>query len=98
ATSDGGATWVAEPVPAGVGLLSRISVVDTTHGWAVGIGLDGKPVLVATADGGATWTGQTVPGEVRELRDVAFLDARRGWAVGALPQGLLKDEPGVVLT
>ena len=102
ATSDGGATWVAQPVPAEVGRLTHASFVDAAHGWAVGVATSGQPVLITTADGGATWSSQPLPAGIRELRDVAFLDRQRGWAVGALPIPLPvepgNDDPGVVLT
>ncbi|MDQ1569077.1 MAG: hypothetical protein QOF96_3957, partial [Actinomycetota bacterium] len=101
-SSDGGATWAAQTVPAEVGRLNHVSFADTVHGWAVGVATNGKPVLIATADGGATWSRQTLPDGIRELRDVAFVDANHGWAVGALPIPLPveagKDDPGVVLT
>jgi len=102
ATTDGGATWVTQAVPAGIGRLSRASFVDPAHGWAVGMATGGQPVLIATTDGGATWANQTLPAGIRELRDVGFLDGRTGWAVGALPVPLPaepgKDDPGVILT
>jgi photosystem II stability/assembly factor-like uncharacterized protein len=102
ATSDGGATWTERPLPEGIGRLSRLATVGASHAWAVGMKLDGTPVVVATTDGGATWTAQTLPGGIRELRDVAFVDTRRGWAVGALPVPhpveADRADPGVILT
>ena len=84
ATDDGGATWRSQPLPADIGRLTQIAVVDTTHAWAAGVAFNGNPVLVATTDGGATWDRQAIPeGVVRDLRDVAFVDRRHGWAVGA---------------
>lgn len=98
ATADGGLTWAAQTVPAGVARLNRIVVADATHGWAVGAAGDGGPALIGTADGGATWSLQTLPSGIGVVRDVGFVDARRGWAVGlqALPPG--QDPAGVVLT
>jgi photosystem II stability/assembly factor-like uncharacterized protein len=102
-TSDGGVAWTAQSVPAGIGRLSRLSVVDATHGWAVGVASDGKPVLIATGDGGATWSTQALPDGVRTLRDIAFLDQQRGWAVGESsipppPEAGTGMDAGVVLT
>ena len=56
ATSDGGATWVAQD--SGVtGGFASVSFPDASHGWAVGDG--GYGFIVTTSDGGATWTGQS---------------------------------------
>jgi photosystem II stability/assembly factor-like uncharacterized protein len=97
ATTDGGATWTARPVPSSVARLNRIVFADITHGWAVGAAADGRPAVIATNDGGTTWSSQTLPPLVAELRDIGFFDARRGWAVGeSTADGT--ESPGVVLT
>jgi photosystem II stability/assembly factor-like uncharacterized protein len=84
ATGDGGATWTSQPLPADVGRLNRVAVVDADHAWAVGVALNGAPLIVATSDRGATWVRQTIPdGIARDLRDIAFSDGRHGWAVGS---------------
>jgi photosystem II stability/assembly factor-like uncharacterized protein len=102
ATADGGATWTARTVPDGIGRLSRLAVIDESHGWAAGTTLDGRPAIVATSDGGATWAAQTLPDGIRALRDVAFVDTERGWAVGALPvppeAEPAQADPGVIIT
>jgi photosystem II stability/assembly factor-like uncharacterized protein len=101
ATTDGGAAWTAQLVPADVGRLSRIAIVDATHGWAVGVSSSGRPLIIATGDGGRNWSTQTLPDGIRELRDVAFADVHHGWAVGAMPVSLAaeagRDDPGVIL-
>ena len=97
ASRDGGATWTVQSPPAGVGRLNRLSVVDASHAWAVGVASDGTPALATTSDG-VTWTAQALPAGIRALRDVGFLDVKRGWAVGELPKGPTDDQPpGVVL-
>jgi photosystem II stability/assembly factor-like uncharacterized protein len=85
ASSDGGATWAAQTaLPADVGRLNRVTVVDGTHAWAVGVALNGAPLIVATSDGGATWVRQAPPdGVARDLRDIAFVDREHGWAAGS---------------
>ena len=83
-TSDGGVTWTAQTLPADVGRLNRVAVVDPTHAWTVGVALNGSPLVLATTDAGATWAGQTIPaGVARDLRDIAFVDRQHGWAVGS---------------
>lgn len=78
ATSDGGATWRAQPV-AGSDGLDAVSFVDDRRGWAVGV--DG--LVLSTVDGGAHWARDDpqVPGGVN-LSGVAFTDARHGLIVG----------------
>ena len=84
ATSDGGATWAAQPkLPADCELYG-VDFVDLQHGWAVGdiwTGSSYVAAVCATANGGTTWT-QTTLDEFAPLLAVDFFDAKTGWAVG----------------
>jgi photosystem II stability/assembly factor-like uncharacterized protein len=85
-TTDGGATWKRESIPAGdheQQTLNSVSFVDALHGWAVGScdEMGGPSIILATADGGATW--QTQPsGTTDELGSVTFVDTAHGWLTG----------------
>ena len=65
ATTDGGAVWTlqAVPAPSGFGELSTIAFSNAHDGWAAGE-VNNDPILVATTDGGAIWIGQTLPAGV----------------------------------
>jgi len=59
-----------------------VKFVDATHGWAVGLDINGNDVILATSDGGSHWTVQT-SGTTPGLSGVSFVDANHGWAVGS---------------
>ena len=78
-TSDGGATWTAQPSGVDTTLFG-VAFVDENRGWAVGL----EQVMLHTKDGGATWQKQDVParsGFVLALYDVAVA-GQVGWAIG----------------
>ncbi len=78
ASSDGGQSWVLQPVPAGAVLTALDFVADGLRGWAVG----SRGTILATTDGGQTWEPQA-SGTRASLAAVQFLeDGRHGWAVG----------------
>ncbi|QLQ05320.1 MAG: hypothetical protein HZY76_03880 [Anaerolineae bacterium] len=58
--------------------LTRIAMVDSQTGWAVGRG----GVVLRTIDGGAHWIQQT-SGTGLDLLGLAVVDAQNAWAVGA---------------
>ena len=62
-TSTGGASWNAVATVPNITLTGPVAISfgDITHGWVVGSGLGGIPVVDATADGGLTWTQQRLP-------------------------------------
>jgi photosystem II stability/assembly factor-like uncharacterized protein len=74
-TSDGGATWVAQP--GGPGNLNAVSFVDRDYGWAVGQGAE----ILHTTDGGASWQAQ-VSDAIYPFFDVFFINRDVGWIVG----------------
>jgi len=86
AYTENGREWKEADVPRVAGAsLESVSMVDATHGWAVGsAGADKMPLVLVTTDGGATWIRQT--GGLRAgglaLHGVCFVDRQHGWAVG----------------
>lgn len=81
-----GREWKEADVPKVAGAsLESVSMVDATHGWAVGsAGTDRVPLVLVTTDGGASWTRQTkgLRADGLSLHGVWFVDRQRGWAVG----------------
>jgi len=78
-SEDAGASFVqARAVPVD-SMLTAVSFVDATHGWAVGH----WGAILATDDGGQSWRVQRLAtDEDRPLFAVHFLDVQRGVAVG----------------
>lgn len=78
-SEDAGASFVqARTVPLD-SMLTAVSFVDASHGWAVGH----WGAILATDDGGQSWRVQRLATEEdRPLFAVHFLDAQRGVAVG----------------
>jgi photosystem II stability/assembly factor-like uncharacterized protein len=73
-TTDGGATWIAQP--AGMAeTLRNVQFLDANTGWAVGE----NGALLHTTDGGAHWARQTAA-STDDFRGVAFVSATQGWA------------------
>jgi hypothetical protein len=65
-STDGGTTWAAATVPAGVGLLQSVTCASPTRCLAAGTTsttvsdvVPAKGLLLASADGGHTWTAAT---------------------------------------
>ena len=77
ATTDGGASWVAQTSPTTADLYG-VAFSDSLDGWAVGP----KGTVVATTDGGAVWSAQAAPTTNATLVGVAAR-GRDCWAVGA---------------
>ncbi len=83
ATSDGGKTWEAQTLPAGIGSLTGVSCASTSDCWAVGLAPStASPVAVGTTDGGRIWTAATVPAGVSALLGVDCPTTSDCWAVG----------------
>jgi photosystem II stability/assembly factor-like uncharacterized protein len=79
ASSDGGETWVNQPLPVSVDGLNRIAFADMDHGWVVGDG----GLILTTNDGGSTWAQQS-SGGTDDLEAVAFVNATTGWVVSPI--------------
>ncbi|MHB1412434.1 MAG: YCF48-related protein [Thermoleophilia bacterium] len=75
-TGGGPWEWVNPPVQGST--INAVSFVNSSTGWAVGIG----GTILKTTDGGNTWAAQ-VSGTSFNLEGVKFVDANSGWAVGA---------------
>jgi hypothetical protein len=90
-TTDGGASWTPDPLPAGVPqpMLDGLSCPTDTQCWASGsdavprqVGTSdngGSPVLLGTNDGGSTWSPVTfsVPSGASNFLSQAYLSM--GW-------------------
>src|SRR5678816_2049031 len=76
-TTDGGATWQTQTLPAGSWIYDA-TFTDANNGWAVGDN------MVRTTNGGLTWEQVDMPPELLPLWDVDFPDAQHGIAVGAV--------------
>jgi photosystem II stability/assembly factor-like uncharacterized protein len=93
-STDGGATWSAQPTGSDADLWSA-SFADAEHGWVVG----GQPtsqepgVILRTTDGGASWSDVTPAGLTATLTNVSFADATHGW-VGTAEGTLLETTDG----
>ena len=79
ATTDGGASWVAQTSPTTADLYG-VAFSDASDGWAVGVAGDAGTVI-ATTDGGADWAAQTAP-TTGALIGVSSR-GQECWAVGA---------------
>jgi hypothetical protein len=66
ASSDGGQTWAAHPMPDGFAPTSQIACGSASN-CAAGGTHNGQPVLAATNDGGETWALDPLPSGVGHL-------------------------------
>ena len=71
-STDGGAVWTPQALPAGTGPLSAVSCASTSACEALGSDpYVGAPFIVGTTDGGATWQSQTAPSGIQYLTQIA---------------------------
>jgi photosystem II stability/assembly factor-like uncharacterized protein len=77
-TTNGGADWVEQSVPAQARLLRAVHFVSPTEGWACGR----SGTIIHTTDAGTTWDLQ-VSGVDTTLFDIDFAGNQMGMAVGA---------------
>jgi photosystem II stability/assembly factor-like uncharacterized protein len=88
---DGGSTWTAASVPAGVGPITTVSCSDEVDCVAVTSGATSLLTsrVVVTADGGQTWTAAAATGLSGDfLQDVSCPTASYCWAAGIqIPAG-----------
>jgi hypothetical protein len=87
ATSDGGAVWKVQPVPAGVGFLAGIACATVRACVAVGqVGTTGigPGAVLTTVDGGSAWALQPVPGGTTDVTAVTCTAAVRCTALGSV--------------
>jgi hypothetical protein len=82
-TSDGGATWASEPVPAGAGQLNAVDCTSAEDCTAVGgVGLGGSSLVFETDDGGTSWFTFPPPGARGPLNGVSCTTGFNCTAVG----------------
>ena len=82
ATTDGGARWHAQTVPAGVDSLKAVQFIDDETGWAIGT----PGVVLRTTDGGSTWKRSRLAPQANPL-DLDFVDGKYGWVCGTIGLG-----------
>ncbi len=93
-TSNGGASWGSESVPAGTGRLTEVACASTTHCESVGDSGVGGADVIGTSNG-VGWTKQTLPktlGMGSFLDGVACPTTKLCQAVGGTING-----PGVII-
>ena len=98
ATSDGGATWTVNSLPAGFGVsyVSQLSCADATHCAVTGFVAGGSGTqnlvgdIATTSNGGRTWIPETMPSDVPEpqFSGLSCPTATECWAAGseAIPE------------
>lgn len=100
ATSNRGATWNSQVIPATVGYLSGVACADVRHCTAVGQASqssNGQGAIIATSNGGATWNQQPLPGGTTDITAVTCLTDRRCTAIGTVVGGawaIVSQSPG----
>lgn len=88
---DGGATWVAQPLPVSVGVSASGPEFAGGTGFLT-VGRDGgAPILLTTADLGRTWRRMPLPGEAGSYPQVKFFSPADGVLVPSGTQGSLGD-------
>ncbi len=81
-----GVRWQSEPLPSGIGELTRVDMLTMADGWAIG-GARGAPGMPPPAAvvlhyDGTAWKPVPVPPDTLMLRDISMTSATDGWAVG----------------
>ncbi len=82
-TTDGGATWTSQSMPAefpAADSIYAVYFVDEDYGWAVG-GTITSAYIMHTTDGGTTWVMQTSATQAR-IGSMYFVDRNNGWLCG----------------
>lgn len=85
ATTNGGAIWSPQTVPANVDNLEGVTAASLTEAWATGEDCSSTPctgVMLHTTNGGSTWTRVAIPSVVGSIHGIDFLNSSDGWAVG----------------
>ncbi len=89
-TTNGGAEWSSQVIPATAGYLSGIACSDVRHCTAVGQSSqssDGQGAIIVTSNGGTTWKAQPIPADISDVTAVACLADYHCTAVGTVPGG-----------
>jgi len=88
-TSNGGASWVEQNLPADAGIIHRLYFINNMEGWALGVKnenidafVDTRCAAYHTSDGGETWTEKYSPDLDLVFTDIDFPDEDHGFMVG----------------
>ncbi|HWE71002.1 MAG TPA: hypothetical protein VG205_11590 [Acidimicrobiales bacterium] len=87
ATTNGGASWVNQPIPATAAYLSAVACSTPVQCVAVGEGQGNQGVAIATTNGGTSWTQASVPAGIGDVTTVTCRSDRRCLAIGSLAAG-----------
>jgi len=87
ATTNGGASWTNQPIPATAAYLSAVACSTPLQCVAVGEGQGNQGVAIATNNGGTTWTQASVPAGIGDVTTVTCRSDRRCMAIGSLSTG-----------
>lgn len=92
-TTDGGATWITEPVVTGgytcsvLGGYPDAAFVPGGHGWLVA-GISAKQsAIFTTSNGGGTWAEQYPTTALEPLKGIDFISATQGFGLGTRGDG-----------
>ncbi len=87
-STDGGAEWTPQALPAGTGPLSAVSCASTSVCEALGSDpYVGAPFIVGTTNGGATWQSQTAPPGIQYLTQLSCPSTSACTGIGETPGG-----------
>ncbi len=76
-TTTGGNTWVADTLPEEYNIVSKITFINLTTGWASAKG------VYKTTNAGLTWSRYFVQGyEIYDIRSISFPDLNTGYCSG----------------
>ncbi|HEX3459539.1 MAG TPA: hypothetical protein VHT49_01430 [Acidimicrobiales bacterium] len=87
ATSNGGASWTAQPIPPTAAYLSAIACSTAVQCVAVGQGQGNQGIAITTTNGGTSWSQATVPAGIGDVTAVTCRSDRRCLAIGSLGAG-----------
>jgi hypothetical protein len=87
ATSNGGTSWTAQPIPPTTGYLADIACSTPSLCVAVGQGQGNQGVAISTTNGGTSWGQAAVPAGIGDVTVVTCGPDRRCMAIGSLGSG-----------
>ena len=93
-STDAGATWTRQQLPAGTGDLADISCTDASDCLAVGTEAGSDiGAIVTTTDAGKKWTAETVPKKIGDLGHISCAGPTACWVTGAVVTAVTGHSP-----